>query len=113
MEQQPAFSESLLNDGLEVALEWGPNLSRPFAERLAERHPRLGPAELQELEKRCNAAMSFGHNLVSELAVQCGGVSRIQGFHPAMAARYPWVNAANLSRIFSQGQYYAWKDGLG
>lgn len=113
MNPEPPFSESVLNDGLEVALEWGPNLSKPYGPRLAERHPNLTPLQLAEVEKLCKGAMDFGHNLVYELATKAGGVSQITGFDPIMKARYPWMNAKNHSMILSQGRYYAWKDGLG
>ena len=106
------FSESLLNDGLEIALEWGPNLSKPYGPRLAERHPELTQEQLAEVEKLCKGAMDFGHNLVYQLASK-SGVSNIEGFDPAMKARYPWASAKNLSMILSQGRYYAWKDGFG
>jgi hypothetical protein len=28
-----------------------------------------------------------------------------------VARQYPWMSDSNLKRLFSQGCYYAWKDG--
>lgn len=90
---EPAFSESLLNDGLAIALEWGPNLSKPYGPRLADRHPELTEQQLAEVEKICKGAMDFGHNLVYDLASKFGGVSKIEGLDSSFQERYPWVDA--------------------
>lgn len=113
MNVETPFGDQILNDGLEVALEWGPNLSKPYGPRLAERQPQLTQPQLAEVEKICKAAMDFGHNLIYEMAGKSGLANPFGDFEPTMKARYPWISAKNLSHIRSQGMYYAWKDGIG
>lgn len=111
MKVERPFGDKILNDGLEVALEWGPNLAKPYGSRLAERQPQLSQPQLAEVEKTCKGAMDFGHNLIYEMAGK-SGLTKFEDFEPTMKARYPWINAKNLSQIRNQGMYYAWKDGI-
>ena len=32
-------------------------------------------------------------------------------FRQSVLARYPWISAENLTQLWTQGRYYAWKDG--
>jgi hypothetical protein len=54
--------------------------------------------------------MRFGHGAVYDLALKSGEATSYGDFEPVMTAQYPWVDSKNLSRLFSQGMYYAWKD---
>ena len=54
--------------------------------------------------------MRYGHQTVYALAEANGNNARREDFDAAMRSRYPWVDAGNLARLFSQGMYYAWKD---
>ena len=51
-------------------------------------------------------------NVGLNLAMEWGEdwLQPIQRRLPIMTARFQWVNTDNLSRLFSQGMYYAWKD---
>ena len=53
--------EALLNDGLELAMDWGENWLAPIQDRLHQRHPQLNPQQLDELNEACQDAMKFGH----------------------------------------------------
>jgi hypothetical protein len=102
--------DDLLNEGLSLAMEWGENWLEPTQERLALRRPALSQSELDEINAICQAAMKFGHDSVYDLALKSGSKTKREDFEPVMRARYPWVNSENLSHLFSQGMYYAWKD---
>lgn len=103
--------DALLNEGLKLAMEWGQDFLEPVQGRLGARHPDLSGDQLDELNATCQAAMKFGHDFVYGLAQKSGGNTRYADFEPAMKARYPWVDAKNVGRLFNQGMYYAWKDG--
>ena len=102
--------ELLWNDGLNMAMEWGENLLQPVQSRLSAKYPSLTPAELDEINALCQAAMKFGHDTVYGLASRSGSKTKLESFAALMRRRYPWVDAKNISRLFSQGMYYAWKD---
>jgi len=102
-----------LNVGLAMAMEFGQNWLRPIQERLQARYSHLSEAELDEYNEQCRAAMNFGHSRLRE----CWRASdkkkdvAFQLFRKCVLAAYPWVSADNLGHLFSQGCYYAWKDG--
>jgi hypothetical protein len=102
--------EALLNEGLDLAMEWGKNWLKPIQERLAVRHPELSQDELNEINAICQSTMKFGHDYVYNLALKTGKDTKKSDLELAMQSRYPWVNAKNISHLFSQGMYYAWKD---
>lgn len=100
-----------LNAGLALAMEWGENWLKPIQARLRLRYPQLTQAELDDFNRLCQEAMKFGHDTVYELAMEAGKTIRVNDFEPRMHARFPWVDSRNVAHLFSQGMYYAWKDG--
>jgi len=109
-----ATRNASLNEGLHLAMEWGEDWLKPIQKRLSKSHPALSEDELNEINTVCQAAMRFGHSAVYELALKSGKDTKQEEFEATMLARYPWVSSNNLSHLFSQGMYYAWKDsGLG
>ncbi len=101
----------LLNDGLELAMNWGESWLAPIQERLRLMHPRLGAAELDELNQACQAAMKFGHETAYELVQTHGAEADALGFGSTVRGRYPWISEENLMRLFRQSLYYVWKAG--
>ncbi|HEV2680757.1 MAG TPA: hypothetical protein VGV14_09685, partial [Rhodanobacter sp.] len=106
----PSSRDALLNEGLDLAMEWGKNWLKPIQDRLAFGHPELTREELDEVNAISQNAMKFGHGYVYDLALKAGKDTKKSDLESAMQSRYPWVNARNLSHLFSQGMYYAWKD---
>lgn len=102
---------ALLNEGLALAMEFGQDWLKPIQPRLLQRYPALGRAELDELDGECRAAMSFGHKVTYEHCVKFGKTVSVATIAPAVRAKFPWVSEANMARLFSQGMYYAYKDG--
>ncbi len=101
----------ILNDGLALAMEFGKDWLQPIQSRLAKRHPQLTTAELDTYDDACGAAMRFGHERVPAVWPGRAGSEReaFRRFRDDVLARHPWVSADNLSRLFSQGCYYASK----
>lgn len=94
-------------------MEWGPNWLEPIQSRLANRFPRLTAEELDAYEAACRAAMNWGHAQVpkSWRAANRDQAEAGRLFEQAVCERYPWISEHNISHRFSQGCYYAWKDG--
>jgi hypothetical protein len=108
-----SIDAEVLNTGLDMAMAFGEFWLQPIQARLHARYPHLSESELDECNEHCQKAMKFGH---TELP-QCWRATRskkdaaFQLFRERVLALYPWVAAANLEHLFSQGCYYAWKDG--
>jgi hypothetical protein len=106
---------TILNEGLELAMEFGPNWLKPIQSRLAARHPELSTAELDAYEAACRAAMNFGHRQAYDLlaAGDEATASTVQNrFERVMQQHHPWISPRTLTHLYSQGRYYAWKDGV-
>ena len=116
LKKKTATSESqdrnhILNDGLHLAMEWGEDWLKPIQERLSKAYPGLLKEQLDEYSAICQAVMKYGHDQTYKLAELKGNKVSAEEFESIMISRYPWVNSENLSRLFSQGIYYSWKDG--
>ena len=93
-----------------MAMEFGKNWLQPIQERLSKKYHHLNAEELEQYNAMCQAAMSFGHEIVYALAEEHGKEAKYDQYEPIYTQHYSWVNKKNLSRLFSQGMYYAWKD---
>ena len=102
--------DKILNAGLHLVMEWGENLLKPIQVRLGTHYPELSPADLDEINTICQSAMRFGHDYVYDLASISGKDTKSDSFERVMRERYPWIDRGNLTNLFSQGMYYAWKD---
>jgi hypothetical protein len=103
----------ILNAGLDLSMAWGPDWLQPIQSRLAALYPALGEAELDAYEAACREAMSWGHAQVPD-AWHAAGHDQAEAnrlFEQAARERYPWISDKNVSHLFSQGTYYAWKNG--
>lgn len=101
----------ILNDGLELAMVFGPDWLKPIQPRLALKYPELTPAELEACNTVCREAMFFGHNLllvVWKKAHHDEPLTRAF-FARGLLAKYPWVSPENLAHLTSQSYYYAFK----
>jgi hypothetical protein len=107
------MDERTLNVGLDMAMEFGPNWLKPIQERLGKKFPELNPLELDEYDRICREAMNFGHAQVVPCERESKGDrhAAFERFQTNVLARYAWVSRKNLDHLFSQGWYYAMKDG--
>lgn len=97
------------NVGLDLAMEWGENWLCPIQDRLSSKYPDLDKEALDRYDRLCRAVMNEGHGLVWDMAE--AGLDRVSNdeWKRQIKASFPWIDDSNLSRLFSQGMYYAWK----
>jgi hypothetical protein len=103
----------ILNQGMELAMEFGKNWLQPIQGRLGRRHKDLSCAALDEYERVCREALNYG---IEQVKVQMQAAARKEKeaarlLGEVMTGRYPWMTKKTLQHLFSQGCYYAWKDG--
>jgi hypothetical protein len=92
-------------------MEFGQDWLMPIQARLARLHPDLKPAELDRLNEICRSAMFHGHRVTYEQSVKLGKAVSMETVAAGVRAAYPWISEENMGRLFSQGMYYAYKDG--
>ena len=93
-------------------MAFGENWLSPIQGRLSAKFPQLTPDALDAYDRVCRAAMTFGHEQVIKVQEAKGKAEQFRLIRDAVLERHPWVTGENLDRLFSQGCYYAWKDGL-
>jgi hypothetical protein len=109
------FDPTIANDALHLAMEWGKDWMMPTQERLAARHTGLHTSDLDRYNAMARDAMLYGHVLVYEQAEALGFDNQelAEKCQKLLLHKYAWISEENLQRLFSQGMYYAWKDGVG
>ena len=102
----------VLDAGLLLAMEWGEQWLMPIQSRLALLYPTLEALELELYNEACGSAMRFGHALVMELMRRTRDDRELEElFMREFRDAFPWASDASMRRLYSQGRYYAWKDG--
>ena len=104
-------SDELLNEGLELAMDWGGDWLSPINGRLHALHPYLGANELEESNVACQGAMRLAYETVHALLHGGSKSLAVETLAPIVRDRYPWVSQENLVRLLNQGVYYAAKMG--
>src|SRR5690349_17195225 len=97
----------ILNTALAMSLEWGENFHKPIQDRLRKAYPTLSQAEADEFDSLCREIMYYAFGQIERAYVK-----EITGEEATanITSRYSLLNAENMSTLWSQGQYYAWKD---
>lgn len=119
MSKQSPPEPEILNSGLSFAMEFGENWLQPIQKRLLSKYDFLTSRQLDEYNATCTATMKNGHQFIykslADLFDSEGTIKESQlkeNFKNFMLNEYPWIDKGNISRLFSQGCYYAYKDGL-
>ena len=92
------------DEAVHLAMEWGQDWLKPTQERMKKRHPSLDDAKLDAYDTLAREVMRVGHGYVYDHP-NCDR----DAFTRVVLAKYPWVSADNITRLHSQGQYYAMK----
>jgi hypothetical protein len=116
---RPPLEEDILNQGLIMAMEFGENWLQPISERLKLKFIHLSDNQINTYSLTCRKAMDQGHRFImtslTELTEEGRTIkdSDFKGqFNNYVKTNLNWINEANLRQLYSQGLYYAWKEGL-
>jgi len=110
-EQKPS-SESILNVGLKMAMDFGKNWLSPIDERIKEKYQDISIEEARALNDLCKRIMDEANEWVCRTADKYPGkkLDR-EAFATHMLAVDSRINKETLSRLMGQAMYYASKDG--
>ena len=106
------FTDQILNDGLELSMEFGENWLTDTDTRLSDKYPELSQSDLRKADKLFRKITKNANNFVSKNPIKkYGKVTFIDSsdFKTYLLNKYSWINEENLSRLYSQSCYYAMK----
>ena len=109
----------ILNSGLSFAMEFGQDWLQPIQERLAKKFSFLSSLELDNYNAICKNAMNVGQEFIFEILENLEENNQTikekelkQKFADFILSKYNWIDKKNITKLFSQICYYAYKDGL-
>lgn len=106
------LSDQILNDGLELNMEFGENWLVDIDKRLSKKYPQLSESDLRKTDTLCRKIAKNANDFVSRNPIiKEGKVTFVDSsdFKTYMLNQYNWINELNLSRLYSQSCYYAMK----
>lgn len=98
---------TIFNAALELSLEWGENFHKPIQERLRAAYPSVTQEEADDLDKVCREAQYYAFGQIEQAYTK--QISDADA-STNILARYPLLDQQSMGRLWSQGQYYAWRD---
>jgi hypothetical protein len=111
--------EEILNIGLDFSMEFGKHWLEPIQKRLSKKIPYLTQEELDNYNVVCEKTRDDGlfilMRILEEIEEENSMTSYelFNSFKKVIIDKYNWINKKNLNHLYSQGRYYAWKDGIG
>ena len=102
------FAPEILNFALDLSLEWGENWLQPINGRVLATHPQLTRDDAETLNAWCVEVRTFAFAEVYPWyarEVENKAARALEGTR----RKYPHIDAENLSRLYNQGMYYAWR----
>ncbi len=103
---QLGFSDALLNDAMELSIEWGENYRKPIYERLHKKYPQITAEEAEKIQKHCREAESYIYAMGEK---ELNGDISEADIVPLAQRKYPWVNARHWYRLKNIAMFYARK----
>ena len=97
------------NRALEVFLEWGPAQQSDVRERIAKAVPRLNRAELRKFVAEFTSLRSAACRIVEE---QVETHRAEEDGRRRVAELDERISAENVSVLYQQARYSAWRDGF-
>ena len=94
----------VLNEALDLALEWGEYFMKPTQPRLAKLHAGLSGAQLNAYDAAARVVMRTAFAMLYD-----SPDADRQTLERAVHVDHPWVNAHNMARLHTQGVYFAHK----
>ena len=106
------LSNNILNNGLELHLEFGENWLTDIDDRLSEKFPGLSKYDLRKCDNLCRKTAKIANSFVCNNPIKEKGKVKFidsSDFKIYMLNQYDWINEKNLSHLYSQSCYYAMK----
>lgn len=104
----PNLSDELFDAAYALHEQWGPTLSIPRRDWLAQHYPALSQAELETVLQACQAV----NRTVGQLAEQGAETKLGQGaVIRQLQAAHPFLRDDGLRKALFLVNYYAWHDG--
>jgi len=106
------LNKEILNEGLGLSMEFGENWLMDIDNRLHEKYPKLTETELKNCDQLCRKINKYAHSffcnnhITDEKGITFIHFSKFEDF---MKLKYNWIHNDNLSKLYSQGCYYALK----
>lgn len=106
------MTNEILNDGLNLSMEFGENWLAHIDERLRIKYPELIDDELKACDQLCQKINNEAHYFIRKNPIKNGSEIAFIDFSKFvefMKAKYEWIDDANLNKLYSQSCYYALK----
>lgn len=102
---------SIVNVCLKMWIDFGATLGMPLAPLIKERYSRLTESEIKSIVKTCVKARTSAYRFVNDrAALILSSPQNLQSqFEQHMLSQFDWIDANNLSQLYSQGCYIAMK----
>ncbi len=94
----------ILNEALDLALEWGEHFMKPTQPRMAKLHTGLSAAQLNAYDAAARVVMHLAFAMLYD-----SPEADRKALERLVHADHPWVNDNNMARLHSQGVYFAHK----
>ena len=106
------LNPEILNYGLDLSMEFGENWLQPINDRLANKFPNLTSEEINEYNFICKEVNDIANKYIDENQNSEDTNQmfiHVKFFSDFLINKYNWISENNLSRLYSQSCYYAWK----
>jgi hypothetical protein len=100
------FSDEVLNDAMEMSIEWGENYRQPIYERLHKKYPEINAETAEKIQKHCREAESYIYSLGEK---ELNGEISQADIVPLAQRKYPWVKVKHWYRLKNIAMFYARK----
>lgn len=99
-------SDDVLNNAMEMTIEWGENFRKPIYERLHKKYPEINAELAEKLQKYCREAESYIYALGEK---ELNGEISESDIVPFAQRKYPWVKVQLWFRLKNIAMFYARK----
>jgi hypothetical protein len=117
--KETSSENEILNSALDLAMDFGENWLKPINDRLLSKYKFLTQDQLNNYDLVARAAMNKGHKFIYDTLLKAeDDTTRIfekqlnEDFISFIKSEEPWINESNIRKMYNQGKYYAWRDGL-
>ncbi|WP_435354963.1 hypothetical protein [Emticicia sp. SJ17W-69] len=115
-EKDEPSRQDILNDALDIAMEFGKNWLMPIQERLKSKYPFLSENDLNSFNSICKQIMNesnvFVANKIGELVRSNQNIEFTklkEELDKFLKVKQDWIDDKNIIRLLNQAMYYAYK----